>query len=296
MEELEQVAETASPMMRAMAPGLSAAFGTFLRGGQDRKNLEADRVALNEMLQTGMTNFRYRGLAMEFESFADAHNEEIERLVTNVRDIMIKAESIVDWSKVDLEKFSPEFRYRWIQETQNVREETLQDLWARLLAGELESPNSVSNDIMSIARDLNRELSANFQILCSVALYSGTRPIVVVGCGNPGEDSLKPYGLSYDILMDLAHHRLINNDMNTHINYNSDALREGAVIPVSHAGRSMMLRRSDLNAEVSQIKGVLFTRAGKELFRVVERIPTPEYSRKMVETLEADGWSVNYVN
>ena len=66
-------------------------------------------------------------------------------------------------------------------------DETLQELWARLLAGELESPGSVSNDTMSIARDMNKERAAEFQTLCSAALYEvdGT-PIIVVGFGNPG--------------------------------------------------------------------------------------------------------------
>ena len=147
MEESETVAG-AAPIIRAMAPGLSAAFGTLLRGRQDRKNLEADRSVIDGMIQTGLTNFRYRGIAMEFEAFADAHQEEIERLVTNTVNAMLKADSLVDLSKVNLDQFNPEFRRRWVSEASNVSDETLQGLWARLLAGELESPGSVSNDNM----------------------------------------------------------------------------------------------------------------------------------------------------
>ena len=54
-------------------------------------------------LQTGLTNFRYRGIAMEFELFADESQKETERLVTNIVKAMLKADSVVDWSKVDLE-------------------------------------------------------------------------------------------------------------------------------------------------------------------------------------------------
>ena len=156
---------------------------------------------------------------MEFEGFADANQEEIERLITNTVNAMVKANLIVDWERVDLGQFSPEFRRRWILEASNVSDETLQDLWARLLAGELESPGSVSNDTMSIARDLNKKRSEEFQTLCSAALCnSNGAPIIVVGCGKPGSTSLEPYGLSYDVLMRLAHHRLIVNDMNSRLN------------------------------------------------------------------------------
>ena len=82
MEE-PQLAEAAPHMVRAMAPGISAAFGTLLSGRQDRKNLEADRAVVEGMLQTGLTSFRYRGIAMEFELFADENQEEIERLVVS---------------------------------------------------------------------------------------------------------------------------------------------------------------------------------------------------------------------
>ena len=65
LEESELVAE-AAPMARAMAPGITAALGAVLRGGQDRKNLESDRAFVDRMLQAGQTNFRYRGVAIEF--------------------------------------------------------------------------------------------------------------------------------------------------------------------------------------------------------------------------------------
>ena len=173
-------------MVRAMAPGFMAALGTFVRSGQDRRNLEADRAFIERMLHDGVTNFRYHGIAMDFETFADSHYEEIERQATNTINTMMKADSVVDWSKANPDQLNPEFRRRWIWDASNVSDETLQDLWARLLAGELESPGSVSNDTMSIASDMTKERAEEFQILCSAALcYPDGRPMIIVGCGKP---------------------------------------------------------------------------------------------------------------
>ena len=283
----------ATPIFRAMAPGITAAFGALLRSGQDRKNLEADRAAVDGMLQKGLTNFRYRGLAMKFEAFAEAHQEEIERLVNNTVKAMSKADSIVDWSKVNLDQFNPEFRRRWISEASNVSDETLQDLWARLLAGELESPDSVSNDTMSIARDLNKERAAEFQTLCSAALcYQDRRPMIVVGCGSPGANSLRPFGLSYDVLMRLAHHRLIVNDMNSYIDVAAGSSQP--IVEVQQQELTWLLRWAGVtkpNDTAHRIKGILFTPAGKELFSVVQKIPNPAYTAAMLKTLEQDGWT-----
>ena len=293
MEE-PQLAEVAPHMVRAMAPGISAALGTWLSSGQDRKNLEADRAAIDSWLQTGVTNFRYRGITIEFELFADESQKETERLVTNTVNAMLKADSVVDWSKVDLEQFNPEFRRRWISEASNVADETLQDMWARLLAGELESPGSVSNDTMSIARDLTKERAEEFQTLCSVALceLDGT-PAIVVGCGSPGANSLRLYGLSYDVLMRLAHHRLIVNDMTSYLNISLGPSR--LTVVAKHQELTLELRRSDDTKgtdAVHRIDGLLFTPASKELFAVVQKVPNPAYTAAMLKALEQGGWTV----
>ena len=285
-------------MVRAMAPGFMAALGTFVRSGQDRKNLEADRAFIERMLHGGVTNFRYRGIAMDFETFANAHHEEIERQVTNTINAMLKADSVVDWAKANPDQLNPEFRRRWIWEASNVSDETLQDLWARLLAGELESPGSVSNDTMSIARDLTKECAEEFQVLCSAALcYPDGRPMIVVGCGNPGTDSLRPYGLSFEVLAGLAHHRLIIGDMSTYHNLPLGPSRP--FIPAQHQELTLTLHRSDAeirNGATHRIRGLLLTPAGKELFAVVEKTPAPEYRAAMLISLEQEGWTVTQVS
>ena len=281
-------------MIRAMTPGLMAAFGTFVRSGQDRRNLEADRAFIERMLQKGVTNFRYSGIAMNFETFNDAHQEEIERQVTNTINAMLKADSVVDWSKANPDQLNPEFRRRWIWEASNVSDETLQDLWARLLAGELESPGSVSNDTMSIARDLNKERAKEFQTLCSAALYDledGT-PLIVVGCGKPGDNSLLPYGLSYEVLMRLAHHRLIVNDMTSYVDLPLEPRQP--TITVRQQEMIYTLRSSDDNNladTLHRLEGILFTSAGQELFAVVEKALIPAYTEAMSKVLKQKGWT-----
>lgn len=290
----ESLAEATPNIVKAMVPGFSAALGTMLRSGQDRKNLEADRAAVDSWLQTGVTNFRYRGLTMEFELFADESQKETERLVTNTVNAMLKADSVVDWSKVDLSQFNPEFRRRWISEASNVSDETLQDLWARLLAGELESPGSVSNDTMSIARDLTKERAGEFQTFCSAALcqLDGT-PIIVVGCGNPGANSLEPYGLSYNVLMRLAHHRLINNEMNTAIDIGVGSRPTRVRVRQQNSAWTLLWSNETQGPDaVRPMHGILLTPAGEELFAVVEKTPNPEYTIAMVRALELEGWEV----
>ena len=283
----------ASKGFKHLVTKIFSGLGFALQARQDRQNISADVAAIKQLQETGLVG-NYRGLSIDFEPYVHAREEEEKRLVTNTVNTLQKAAPEVDWEKADIENFNPEFGRRWGAEASNVSDETLQQLWARLLKGELESPGSVSNDTMTIARDMTKERAEEFQILCSVALYdSDEKPKIVVGCGQPGQDSLRPYGLSYDVLMRLAHHRLINNDMNSRLNFSGGP--PGLCFPANHQGQTFVITSpigSDSTTTSRSISGILFTPAGEGLSRVVERIPVPEYTQAMFEELKKQDWTV----
>ena len=253
----------------------------------------ADVAAIKELQESGLQVAYYKGPAIEIEAFEQAQEKETDRLASNA----LNAASMIDPNlvreKEDLDALNPEFLCRWTLEASNVSDATLQMLWAKLLEGELNSPGSVSNDTMSIARDMNKARAEEFRLLCSAALFNWDgSPSIVVGLGNPGRNSLQPYGLSYDVLMRLAHHRLIVNDMNSLRTITGGSL--GPIYPVKHQGNSFVLRASPQHSTASslEIKGILFTPAGEELAGVVEHIPMPEYTQAMIEDLKKQGWDV----
>ncbi|MCY4416304.1 MAG: DUF2806 domain-containing protein [Chloroflexi bacterium] len=291
MDELKIVDE-ASPGIRALAPGIFASLGMLIRGGQDRNILEAEQEFIERRLQSGNDNFRYRGRMLEYDAYADANEKEIERIATNTLNTLRKTDVATDWSKVNLSKFNPEFGRRWASEASNVSDETLQTLWAQLLKGELESPGSVSNDTMSVARDMTKERAEEFQILCSAALYDLQGEVMtVVSCGALGQNALQPFGLSFGVLMNLAHHRLIVGDVR--IYHGTPVALAKAGVHVQHQGSTWFIQfvdNVDPTAEMLNVDGVMFTLAGKELARVVEQMCIPEYTETMSEYLLGEGW------
>ena len=283
----------ASKGIKQLAPKLLGALGVPFRAWQDRRNLTADVDAIKQLQDRDLIG-NYKGLSMEFEPYVQARTEEEERLATNTASTLLKADQEVDWGKVDIDNFNPEFGRRWIFEASNVSDETLQQLWARLLKGELESPGSVSNDTMTVARDMTSERAEEFQRLCSAALYdSDGTPWIVVKVEALDGDSLQPYGLSYDVLMRLAHHRLIINDWTSRRVVGRSP--SGIFFITKHQGQSWYMQWPTDSASAAirrPISGILFTPAGAELSRVVERIPVPEYTKAMFEQLEKEGWRV----
>ena len=256
-----------------------------------------DVAAIKELQESGLQVAYYKGAAIEVEAFQQAQDKEANRLASNALNTASMIDPDLDWTKEDVDALDAEFLHRWALEASNVSDETLQMLWAKLLEGELNSPGSVSNDTMSIARDMNKARAEEFRLLCSAALYNWEGiPSIVIGLGNPGGNSLQPYGLSYNVLMKLAHHRLIVNDMSSYRTISGGSL--GPIYPVKHQGMSYVLRASPQHDAASglRISGILFTPAGEELARVVEHIPMPEYTQAMIEDLKKAGWDVLPVN
>ena len=276
------IAGAVSDSMKWVAVRVLSGLSAFSQGRQSRLNLDADVAAIDQLQEKGLSIARYSGLSMDVEAFARAVEEEDERRATNVVNALQQADSVVDWEKVDLDKFNPEFAYRWGSEASNVSDETLQNLWARLMKGELESPGSVSNDTMTVARDMTKARAEEFQILCSTAFYLDDEfPWIVPSLGSAGSNSLLDFGLPFNVLVKLAHHRLIVGELETFIEIPLQSLRDG--IHIYHQEKLWIIQANP-SAKLNdpyRLSSVLFTPAGEELFRIVQRVRTPSYTDAM---------------
>lgn len=290
MSEFEQVSDAVKTSVPFATRAL-ALLGIRWRGNQAHQNRKADVDAIKELEASGIPVAYFKGPALEVEAFQHVSDAEAERLALNVLNAGAKAYPPDEWDKVDWNRLSPEFLRRWTFEASNVADETLQDLWGKLLKGELDNPDSVSNDTMTVLRDMNKARAEEFRLLCSAALYNWDgSPSIVVSCGSPGNNSLQSYGLSYDALMRLAHHRLIVNDMNSYRTISGSPL--GPIFPVRHQGKTWLLQSLPQHKASSSLKisGILFTPAGEELARVVEYVPMPDYTDAMFADLGKQGW------
>ena len=293
-EEVADVAEKMAPLIIIILAHLPIPLkGKQTQQPSDQQMPSTDVAAIKELQESGFQVAYYKGAAIEVEAFELAQDKEADRLASNALNAVSMIDPDLDWTKEDVDALDPEFLHRWTLEASNVSDDTLQMLWAKLLEGELNSSGSVSGDRMSIARDMNKARAEEFRLLCSAALYNWDgNPSIVVGLGNPGRNSLQPYGLSYDVLMRLAHHRLIVSDLTSLRTITGGTL--GPIYPVKHQGKSYALRASSqLTTDSSlDIRGILFTPAGEELARVVEQIPMPECTQAMFEDLKKQGWDV----
>ena len=110
---------------------------------------------------------------------------------------------------------------RFFSDVQDVSSEQFQDLWAKVLAGEVERPRSTSIKTLGILRNLDKENADLFRRPCSVCVSTTPDGIKswdarVPTLGNELQgNSLRAYGIDYDSLNVVNEHGLIISNFNS---------------------------------------------------------------------------------
>ena len=186
---------------------------------------------------------------------------------------------------------------RFFNYIQDVSSEEMQSLWAKVLAGEIERPGSVSIRGLSILRNLDHATANLFQKLCSCCMVTIVAEHILdarvpsLG-GSAGENSLQQFGLSFGELNILNEHGLIIGeynswyDMKICIGISTPGRgQQNAVlrIPFRFEDRHWVLVPSDQRTLGSEyrLSGVALTQAGKELSQIVGCEPVPEYRQAL---------------
>ena len=166
--------------------------------------------------------------------------------------------------------------------------EDMQLRFGRILAGEIEKPGTYSTRTVKILSQLDQNAAALFKNLCSMCVvlenpvdgYVFDARVPFLG-GNAADNALRKYGLGFFHLNVLNEYGLIIPDYNSWYEYN--VIPENETPPDSprlrHQGRYWdLLIQSPLQFRVS---GVELSRAGRELFHIVDQDPMPEYTEDL---------------
>lgn len=90
--------------------------------------------------------------------------QERKRL-TNIRDVVAVAAEVLGDKEVDDHEPDPDWTARYFDYVQDVTSEDLKKLWARILAGEVETPGRTSLRTLSILRDMSQRDTLMFHAM-----------------------------------------------------------------------------------------------------------------------------------
>ena len=197
---------------------------------------------------------------------------------------------------------------RFFNDVQDVSSEEMQQLWAKILAGEVERPGSTSLKAMNILKGLDRGTATLFRTLCSARMTPqiglGEGGVVRAGNefvlsleGRAADNSLKAYDLGYTAINRLNEHGLIAPGYDSELQHmvtDAGLDKSPRWISIAHGfqGRSWVLTPIDQRQgdQTIMLRVILLTSTATELARVVDIEPMPEYQQAVADFFEQKGF------
>ena len=103
--------------------------------------------------------------------------------------------------------------------------------------------------------------------------------------GNPAQNSLSKYGLSFSQLNTLNEYGLIISDYNSYNDYQVSIADKNNQVRLAfrHQGRYWGLKPSTERSGGNEfrVSGVGLSNVGQELFHIVEQMPTPQFTQEL---------------
>ena len=213
------------------------------------------------------------------------------------------------------------------QDTNDSEKETISDVWlniferearpqsteegqllfSRILAGEIRQPGSYSMLTLKNLGELDQNIAALFKKLCSMCVvlehpidkYFIDVRVPTLG-GKAGQNALKKYGLPFSKLNTLNEYGLIIPEYDSGTDYQVSIVDQNhrVLAPFQYQGQYWGLQPS-LEREQSEefrLSGVALSRVGRELFRIVDHEPAPEYTEDLKEFFAEQNLNMIEVN
>ena len=221
-----------------------------------------------------------------------------EKRQSNIKSVVDEAAAEIGDQEVQDHEPDHDWTARFFNEVQDVSSDDMRTLWAKILASEVEKPGSTSARTLTILKNLDRKSARLFNTLCSVCVSLRPASNIVLDArvpsmgGQPAQNSLQKYGLTYDSLNILNEYGLIISDYNSFYGYNlsigiaaGGAGQDSIRIPFTLQGRFWVLQPMEGfrgNSEF-RVSGVALTQAGRELQRVIDPEPNQQFFQDLNE-------------
>lgn len=223
---------------------------------------------------------RYNTAATEFEKIKAGHFKEVvENLVEsgkmtyteyykarNFLQVAKKADEYSSEKKHNPGKITYDFDWfiRFYEAVGNISDEEVQEIWAKILAGEIAKPSSFSLKTIDTLKNISKKDTDLFVKLCSHSFSNGNQSLFLPRY----DDYLNKRNILYSDIMKLSEQGLIFNNgtisLNITINNESKILfnNNGLVMTIAS------IDESETNASILQYP---FTEVGRELSSLIKQ-------------------------
>lgn len=165
---LPETAKALSQPVTKLIEVVAAGCGKLYEPSSTRRQALADADALVIMEEA-------RARASEISKRAARRLLDVEERRQQAIEQVVREAAIALPDEVSPAPVDPDWAARFFSEVQDIGNEQMQSVWARLLAGEVATPGSFSQRTLVVLRNLSPEEAQLFNVLCKNT-FRGTRP------------------------------------------------------------------------------------------------------------------------
>ena len=213
---------------------------------------------------------------------ATAIQTNAERKMGNALAVTARAaEGLGDTEVPDVEP-DPNWTARFFNYVGDISTSDMQELWAKVLRGEVLKQGSTSVHALSILRNLDPATAQLFARFCRYCMFlaSGRALGKLLTHGTrAGMNGLADYGLGYTQLLTLQEYNLIVSELSSQWDVGPHVAYSFAVTLNQRAW--LLVPHPESPRKKHQLTGVGLSRAGEELSRCVDLTLNPKQQRRM---------------
>jgi len=203
--------------------------------------------------------------------------------ITQYAAINLENEKTVSEEPVDEDWTSRFFNY-----AEDISNEEMQELWGRILAGEIKQPNSFSLRTLEFVRNLSKHEAQTFTKSANFVISSWNSPFIFKG---KGDDALGKLGLSFEERLLLTEIGILQAESN--ISRRLLKSEEDATI-IFESGRYIIKTTKKANTPEHPIPILRFSKVGVELLSLLTINPSEDYIKEFCNSIESENINVEY--
>ena len=221
------------------------------------------------------------------QDIAQSFEFQGRKRLANARAVLEAAADELGDKEVDDHEPDPDWTARLFDIVQDVSSEDLQKIYAKILAGEVESAGRTSLRTLDVLRNMTKRDAEMFRDVCCFVLGEGW--IFFDTSFTKDIDALQ-----YSNVLDLQEFGLVTLQTNLGTYLYLESKRYG-FLPYLNRDIRLWIEGDEKAPDVLGVPSVVLTTAGRELFQVVEGTPKWEYLQAFAKFLESKNCRLKYL-
>lgn len=199
--------------------------------------------------------------------------QHIEQVVSHAANVMSLETEVVS------EPVNQDWIARFFDIVQDISNEQMQELWGRVLAGEVKQPKSFSLRTLETLRNITSEEAQLFEKIAPYMLYSGSYFIY-----NNISDKNENLPISYEDVAQLIEIGLVQSGSMVTMNYYNDSTNE--VVHKMSCGDYLFFITQPPQMHTFSIPVYPLTLIGNELYNLLTIVPDSDYLKTIMKELK----------